>query len=111
MKTTDYLNQLIKDKQTLVDNLKAKFIQADNNETFTALVAKVGLIDVKTHLWEEPGNKEYIKTDDVCYIITKKCTDEGCDAINVTEFEHNWRNRPSGIKICRECNYTKTEEQ
>ena len=39
--TADYLTQLQADKQTLVDNLVAKGIQASNDETFTSLVSKV----------------------------------------------------------------------
>lgn len=39
--TTDYLTQLQTDKQTLVTNLVAKGVEADNSETFTTLVPKV----------------------------------------------------------------------
>ena len=38
---TDYLTQLQTDKQTLVDNLVAKGIDATSDETFTSLVPKV----------------------------------------------------------------------
>lgn len=39
--TTDYLTQLQADKQTLVDNLVAKGVEATSNETFTSLAPKV----------------------------------------------------------------------
>lgn len=39
--TTQYLEQLQADKQTLVDNLVAKGVEASNDETFTSLVPKV----------------------------------------------------------------------
>lgn len=39
--TADYLTQLQADKQTLVDNLVAKGVEASNDETFTSLVPKV----------------------------------------------------------------------
>ena len=38
---TDYLTQLQTDKQTLVDNLLAKGIDATSDETFTSLVPKI----------------------------------------------------------------------
>ena len=39
--STDYINQLKADKQTLVNNLVAKGVTATNDETFTTLVPKV----------------------------------------------------------------------
>ena len=39
--TNDYLNQLKKDKQDLVDNLNAKGVSSFEDETFTSLVPKV----------------------------------------------------------------------
>ena len=42
--TTDYINQLKSDKQTLVDNLVAKGVTATSDETFTSLVPKVATI-------------------------------------------------------------------
>lgn len=42
--TADYLTQLQADKQTLVDNLVAKGVNATNKETFTSLVPKVAEI-------------------------------------------------------------------
>ena len=39
--TADYLTQLQADKQTLVDNLVAKGVEASNDETFTTLAPKV----------------------------------------------------------------------
>ena len=45
IKTTDYLDQLKKDKQTLVNNLVAKGITATNDETFTSLVPKINDIE------------------------------------------------------------------
>jgi len=44
MTTSDYLEQLQTDKQTLVTNLNAKNISANNNETFTTLCPKVANI-------------------------------------------------------------------
>lgn len=44
MTTSDYLTQLQTDKSTLVSNLSAKGISANNNETFTTLVPKVANI-------------------------------------------------------------------
>ena len=44
--TTDYINQLKTDKQTLANNLVAKGIEATNDETFTSLVPKV--LDIQT---------------------------------------------------------------
>ena len=43
--TEQYLNQLQSDKQTLVENLKNKGIEATNEETFTTLVPKVSEIE------------------------------------------------------------------
>lgn len=42
---TQYLSQLQNDKQTLVDNLIAKGVEASNDETFTTLVPKVNNIE------------------------------------------------------------------
>lgn len=42
--TADYLTQLQKDKQTLVDNLVSKGVNASSDETFTFLVPKVAEI-------------------------------------------------------------------
>ncbi len=42
--TTDYLTQLQRDKQTLVDNLVSKGVSATSDETFTSLVPKVAEI-------------------------------------------------------------------
>ena len=42
--TAQYLEQLQADKQTLVDNLVAKGVEATNDETFTSLVPKVANI-------------------------------------------------------------------
>lgn len=44
MATSDYLDQLQTDKQTLVTNLNAKGVEATNDETFTTLVPKVAEI-------------------------------------------------------------------
>lgn len=42
---SDYLTQLQSDKQTLVDNLVAKGVDATSDETFTSLVPKVASIE------------------------------------------------------------------
>lgn len=44
--SADYLTQLQADKQTLVDNLVTKGVEATNDETFTSLVPKV--LDIQT---------------------------------------------------------------
>ena len=44
--TTDYLNQLKTEKQTLVDNLNAIGIEATDDETFTTLIPKLSGISV-----------------------------------------------------------------
>lgn len=44
--TSDYLTQLQADKQTLVNNLIEKGVEANTNETFTSLVPKV--LDIKS---------------------------------------------------------------
>ena len=44
--TSDYINQLKKDKENLVSNLVSKGVEANEEETFTSLVPKV--LDVKT---------------------------------------------------------------
>jgi len=46
MAVSDYLKSLQKDKQTLVDNLVAKGVNATSNETFTSLVPKIN--DIKS---------------------------------------------------------------
>lgn len=48
----DYLNQLQLDKQTLVDTLNAKGVEASNEETFTSLVPKVSNIQNGENLSE-----------------------------------------------------------
>ncbi len=76
--TTDYLTQLQADKQTLVTNLVAKGVEADNSETFTTLAPKVA--DIQTGddgEWKRPSdwwdtksilrNAENITLDDVIY--------------------------------------------
>lgn len=55
--TTDYLTQLQTDKQTLVTNLVAKGVEADNSETFTTLVPKVADIQTEDEgKWKRPSN-------------------------------------------------------
>lgn len=61
--TAEYLTQLQADKQTLVTNLVAKGVEADNSETFTTLVPKVADIqsggdisDYFTGTFEKGGN-------------------------------------------------------
>ena len=44
--TNDYLTQLVNDKETLVNNLVEKGVEANANETFTSLVPKV--LDIKS---------------------------------------------------------------
>lgn len=44
--TADYLNELVNQKKALADNLNAKDVIADKNESFGALVAKV--LEIKT---------------------------------------------------------------
>ena len=57
--TSDYLNQLQTDKQTLVDNLVTKGVNATSDETFTSLVPKV--LDI-------PSNSN-IKITDASYLF------------------------------------------
>lgn len=55
--TTEYLTQLQADKQTLVTNLVAKGVEADNSETFTTLVPKVADIQTEDNgKWKRPSN-------------------------------------------------------
>lgn len=162
MKTSDYLNQLIKDKKKLVENLKALNVEATEEETFTTLVDKISQIETEPHYTvvsydettenlecpicgttttrlhqcsdisaddegnivkkcinkgcdysyvqshictlENPGTKEFVENDpNVCYTITQKCLDPDCDKEVVTKYEHNWRTRPNGNTVCREC--------
>ena len=66
--TTDYINQLKSDKQTLVDNLVAKGVTATSNETFTSLVPKVATISA----FEPTGEIEI--TSNGTYDVTDKAT-------------------------------------
>lgn len=50
--TADYLTQLQADKQTLIDNLVAKGVEASNDETFTTLVPKVAEIKATDDEWD-----------------------------------------------------------
>ena len=59
MAIADYLNALDRDKQTLVENLNAQGVAADNSETFTTLAPKV--LDIATG---EPAYRWKIKVAD-----------------------------------------------
>lgn len=56
----EQINQLKVDKQTLVDNLVAKGVEATNNETFTTLVPKVkdiqGGVDINEYFTDTIGS-------------------------------------------------------
>lgn len=56
--TSDYLNQLLTDKATLVDNLVEMGVEASNEETFTELVPKV--LDISTGSDIEITNASYL---------------------------------------------------
>lgn len=59
--TADYLTQLQADKQTLVNNLVAKGVEATNDETFTSLVPKVADI--------QAGGGEDFEITDASYLF------------------------------------------
>lgn len=63
--TNEYLNQLQKDKQNLVDNLNDKGVTASNIETFTSLVPKV--LDIQSSSSTEyPLNEDMEWAKQIC---------------------------------------------
>ena len=63
--TNEYLNQLKKDKQNLVDNLNDKGVTASNTETFTSLVPKV--LDIQSSSSAEyPLNEDMEWAKQIC---------------------------------------------
>lgn len=81
--TADYLTQLQADKQTLVNNLIAKGVNATNEETFTSLVPKVTEIQSGGGGSFEITNAYYLfykgyridVVNELCALISDKCTD------------------------------------
>lgn len=79
--TADYLTQLQADKQTLVDNLVAKGVEATSNETFTTLAPKVANISGGGANFEitDASYLFYYKAridiiNELCSIISSSCT-------------------------------------
>lgn len=79
MAVAEYLTQLQADKQTLVDNLVAKGVEATSDETFTSLVPKVADISSgasfeitdASYLFYGGARTDYI--DELCSAITPEC--------------------------------------
>lgn len=87
MAIADYLNALDRDKQTLVENLNAQGVAADNSETFTTLAPKV--LDIATgepvYRWKISVANELPATANDLDIVLIPI--EGAAAINATKIK------------------------
>lgn len=87
MAISDYLNALDRDKQTLVENLNAQGVSADNSETFTTLVPKV--LDIATgepaYRWKISVADELPETANNLDIVLIPI--DGAAAINATKIK------------------------
>lgn len=77
--TAEYLAQLQADKQTLVDNLVAKGVEATSDETFTTLAPKVANvssadfeINDASYLFNSGARMDVV--NELCSIISPECT-------------------------------------
>lgn len=104
----EQINQLKVDKQTLVDNLVAKGVEATSDETFTTLVPKVNDIQSGGDI-SEYFNTTYSGTSPNNWALygnyVKKCPDL-IIADNVTSLENLLGNVPLAPKIICNSNVT-----
>lgn len=93
--TADYIKQLKIDKQTLVNNLIAKGVEAEDSETFTSLVSKV---------LEIPSGSEQKPIDELLFSYVEDGKVLHLDAIYNTSEEHkktvpNWHDWANGYTV------------